>query len=248
MRPISPLLKGETINHPFDSPQGYARLRAWLQDLDPENYSYAHNATVALVFIREPARSELLQLAIDNLDPRVSVEAAWVAAKIGQERGIMLLARFARDVNVSAKACHYLEELHRADAIPPEARDPDFEAMAAMVHWLSHPREFGKPPDAIELYDTREIFWPPTEDRRQVWLFKYRYLPGGRRKKEDVNLGMVGGVTMSLFGESLPTADPVDAYALHCCWELQVRENPRAPKERTVELGRKILAEHNPAL
>jgi hypothetical protein len=242
------LLAGETIKHPFDTPQGVNRLRELLRNPDPKYYSYGHSASTALPFISEPARSELLELAMDHPDIVVSMAAAWAAAKIGQGRGLACLARYAANLNTSRRACQYLTDLKRSDAIPTAAKEPNFAAMAEMVHWLTHPNEFGEPPNDIELYDTRELFWPPTEDRRQVWLFKYRYLPGGRRKKEDVNLGMVGGVTMSLFGESLPTADPVDAYALHCCWELQVRENPRAPKERTVELGRKILAEHNPAL
>ena len=32
-----------------------------------------------------------------------------------------------------------------------------------------------------------------------------------------------------------------DAYALHCCWELEANGDPRAPDERTIEAGRAIL-------
>ena len=34
---------------------------------------------------------------------------------------------------------------------------------------------------------------------------------------------------------------PEDAYALHCCWELEVKEDLRAPEERTIQAGRAIL-------
>jgi hypothetical protein len=36
-----------------------------------------------------------------------------------------------------------------------------------------------------------------------------------------------------------------DAYALHCCWEFQQEDDPRAPETRSVEAGREILARYN---
>jgi hypothetical protein len=235
----------EDFVHPFDSPEGADRLRSWLRDVDPESYSYAHSAAAALPFISEPVRSELSQLAMDHPDAGVSIEAAWSAAKLGQQRGIAQLARYACDVKTSIMACHYLTELKREDAIPAEAQDPEFQARAEMVSWLAHPNEFGEPPDAIEKYDSRELYWPPTNDRRRVWLFKYRYAPNERRKKEDVGLGMVGSKTFALFSENSADLSPIDAYALHCCWELEVNKDPRAPKKQSVAEGRKLLAEHN---
>ncbi len=239
------LLADEPIKHPFDTTQGVNRLRDLLRNPDPKDYSYAHSASTALPFISEPARSELLELAMDHPDVVVSMEAAWAAAKIGQERGVTYLARHAANVITSGNACQYLQELNRYDAIPVAAKEPDFKAMAEMARWLSHPMEYGKPPDAIELYDTRELFWPPTNDRRKLWLFKYRYVAWGRRLKEVTGLGMVGSVTFALVGESTADMAPIDAYALHCCWELHVNEDPREPGKRSAEVGRKILAEHN---
>ena len=55
---------------------------------------------------------------------------------------------------------------------------------------------------------------------------------------------MVGSITFSLFGETTEDLSPEDIYALHCCWELEVNDDPRAPEERTIEAGRKILAEY----
>ena len=140
-------------------------------------------------------------------------------------------------------ACTYLRELDREEAIPERANDPTFKATAEMSHWLSHPNEFGRIPDELELFDTREIFWPPTNDRRQVWLFKYRYLPEEPGGESEVGIGMVGSITFVLFGEATDNLSPEDVYALHCCWELQFKDDPRAPEERSIEIGRQILAD-----
>jgi hypothetical protein len=239
-------LKEDITSHPFDCPEGVEKLRGWLRDLDPKHLSWGTTATTALPFISEPARSELLQLAMDHPYSNVSLEAAWAAAKVGQERGITLLARYALDVNTSAHALAYLRELNREDAVPAAARDPDFRAMADMVSWLNHPCEYDAVPDAIEQYDTRELFWPPTNDRRRVWLFKYSYEAAGRSKRRVVGLGMVGSVTLSLDGETKADLAPLDAYAIHCCWELDKNDDPRAPKKRSIAAGRELLAKYNP--
>jgi hypothetical protein len=52
---------------------------------------------------------------------------------------------------------------------------------------------------------------------------------------------MYGSVTFALFGESTVDLSAEDAYALHCCWELEVNGDPRAPKKRSVRAGRKLL-------
>ncbi|HEX7862679.1 MAG TPA: hypothetical protein VF773_20260 [Verrucomicrobiae bacterium] len=239
------LIEGAEFPHPFDSTEGWAQVRKWLRNLNPDQFSYAHSATAALPFLSEPARTELLELALDHPSEDVSVEAAWAAARIGSARGVRELAKYATRVNTAIVAIQYLEELGREDAIPQEASDPDFRAKAAIVNWLSHPNEFGEPPESIDLMDTRHLFWPPTKDLRQVWLFKYRYPKTEKREEEDIGLGMVGSVTFALFGETTANLQAWDAYALHCCWELERNEDPRAPKKRTIAAGRELLSEHN---
>jgi len=227
---------GDIDRHPFDTPAGKARLHEYLSS-SPAKYGHtAHDATAALPFISNPERDEMLALAMDHPEADVQMEAAWAAARLGSEGGVKYLARLCQEPRSAKRACRYLVEVGRADAIPAEAREPDFLAMAEMCSWLAHPHEFGKNPDEITLYDTRVLFWPPTNDRRRVWLFKYLY-----RKKEDVGLGMVGSVTFALFGETAPSQSPEDAYALHCCFELQENNDPGAPKERSVAAGREIL-------
>jgi hypothetical protein len=230
--------QGKSGLHPFNTVEGSEHLQAWLLDSDPENFSYAQSAAASLPFLDSDLRTRLASIAFDHLDPKVQMEAAWAVAYCGSESGLKILARFAEDPRQAATACTYLEELGKADYIPTAAQDPDFRAKAEMCEWLAHPSEFGATPDDIELIDTRELFWPPTDDERQLWLFRYCYKkPDG----DDVGVGMVGSITFALFGETTAELSPEDIYGLHCCWELETNEDQRAPKKRTAAAGRKIL-------
>lgn len=240
------LAREESIeSHPFDTPEGLELLGAWL--VDRERFSYGHSAAASLPFLRSPERDSLMALAMEHVDPGVQMEAAWASARLGGEGGVKLLARFALEMEHAAAAIEYLRELDREDAVPESSRSPDFQAAAEMSQWLAHPNEFGEPPAELSLVDTREIYWPPTNDRRQVWLFRYKY-PPDEEGKTDEGLGMVGSVTFALFGETSADLPAEDAYALHCCWELEVQLDPRAPAERSVAIGREILrtAESSP--
>jgi hypothetical protein len=221
--------------HPFDCSEGYSRLRGWLSDPDPDNASFALSATTALPFIGDTARLPLLAIADKRLEPGVRLEAAWVRVKCGDPDGVEALAQFAAEPRTASSAIRLLEELGRPDAVPAHASDPTFRAMAESIDWLSHPNEMGRPPDTIELFDHREAYWPPTDDERPLWLFRYSY-DGDRQ-----GLVMYGSTTFALFGETTTNLTPEDAYALHCCWELEVNRDPRAPKTRSARAGRKLL-------
>jgi hypothetical protein len=227
--------------HPFDSAKGKLLLRRWIAKSPPAEFSYAVSATASLPWISNPERDKLLKLAQKHPDQKVRLEAAWASAKIGDRKGIDQLVAMCLDPRFSELATIYLKELGRKDVIPKQARTGDFKAMAEMCSWLAYPTEYGAPPDEIELYDTRRIYWPPTKDTRRVWLFKYCYKAGEARTKEDVGIGMVGSITFALFGEVTAKMSPEDVYSLHCCWELQMRHDKRAPKKRNVKEGRKLL-------
>ena len=133
--------------HPFDTEQGIAQLKAWLTSRDPDEFSYAHSATAALPFLSESARSELLGLAREHADTGVCIEAAWASAKLGQGIGLQMLHDYCLNLNHSSTAIRYLTELGREDVVPPEAQEPEFQAKADFANWLSHPNELGRPPD-----------------------------------------------------------------------------------------------------
>jgi len=228
--------RGRLDRHPFDTPAGCARLEAWLADTDPENFSYASSAAAALPYLGAKARAPLASLAMDHSSPDVQLEAAAASARRGGTAGLKLLVRTCADPRHSLAAQGYLTELGRADQIPAAAAEPDFRASAELCRWLAHPHEFGAPPAEIELADTRELDWPPTNDRRRVWLFRYAYADG-----IAAGLGMVGSLTFALVGEATAGLSAEDAYGLHCCWELEFNGDPRAPKKRNAKAGRKLL-------
>ena len=227
--------------HPFNTAAGLPKLRDWLTSSDEDEFSYAHAAAAALPFVADPPRTELLALAMDHSDIGVQMEAAWASAFLGSESGIKFLARLCLDRDLAINARTYLQELKRPDAIPDAANDPAFLAMAEMCDWLAHPQEFGMPPDEIELFDTRELFWPPTNDWRPLWLFKYRYHATGDNESESEGVGMTGSITFSLIDEVSADMPAEDIYALHCCWELEANDDPRAPAESSIEAGRAMI-------
>ena len=235
--------EGEVLSHPFDSKEGHRNMRHWLTSSDPDQYTYAHSATASLPYIARPNRDELLALALDHCEPRVQLEGAWASASLGAEAGVRYLSRMCLERDYSQVACGYLNELGRGAEIPSTAYEPSFQAEAELSHWLAHPNEFAVPPDDVELIDTRRAYWPPTNDRRTLWLFQYRYRAGEGVQGEELGVGMVGSVTFSLYDQATDNLSPEEVYALHCCWELMTFEDPRAPQKLSVDAGRDLLGQ-----
>jgi hypothetical protein len=213
--------EGAVERHPFDSLEGWNNLEIWLKDCDPEHFSYAHSATAALPFVSNPARDQLLALAMDHVDAGVQMEGAWAAGRLGREGGLQILSRFCLDVNHSDVAQRYLAELDRRDLIPAEATEPSFQAMAEFARWLAHPNELGQPPDELEVVDHRRLAWPPDRELKPFWLIRYRLRDQTGLEEDDVNCGLVGSVTWCFFLHKMHVRPPEDAYAIHCCWEME---------------------------
>ena len=118
--------------------------------------------------------------------------------------------------------------------------------MAEMCEWLAHPNEFCRAPDTISLFDTRKLFWPPTGDERQLWLFKFHYdnVFGEAGAAKD-GIGLVGSVTFALGEGESAARTAAEVYGMHCAWELSLSGDSRAPPEPSAEFGRKLLARHN---
>lgn len=233
--------EGRLEAHPFDTEEGRARLEAWLLDSNAEHVSYAHSAAAALPFLGAATRNPLAALAMDHTNAGVQMEAAWASAFRGGTAGVTFLARMCEDPHYSIRAQQYLLELDRVDRVPAAASEPDFHALAVMCNWLAHSNEYGEPPADIALFDTRELDWPPTNDRRRVWLFRFTYPNRADDGTAETGLGMVGSIPFVLSGETNAGMSAEDAYAIHCCWELDVNDDPRAPKKRTAKAGRKLL-------
>jgi hypothetical protein len=231
--------------HPFDTDEGIARLLAYLADREPEDRVPALCAGMAIPFVRTGAHEELIKCADRHPDHGVRMEAAISLAKTGSDFGWQRLAQLCLNPRCAYRATEALCDLGLERHVPAKARDPDFQAMAEMCEWLQNPMEFDRPPDEISLLDTRELNWPPTEDRRRLWLFRFRFEPQGDETEPDEGVGMVGSTTFALVGEVTAGLPPEDIYGVHCCWEIELHEDARAPAKRSAAAGRKILAKAN---
>lgn len=237
-------LDGKLQRHPFDTPQGMERLRRFLDDRDPDHFSYAVSATSALPFVS--GADGLLPLAMGHPDRNVRLEAAWAGAKRGSEEGFEALIGMCLDWRSRERAGRYLKELGREDLVPEAARTPREEAIGAMAEWLAHPNELGKIPDSLEIVDHRLIHWPPANQTIPVTLLRWRL-------GDDAGIGMTGSVTWCFFsGEKSDATDPLGIYARHCKWELEKHEieeslNSEGPKkEFDLPTVRDMVAATNP--
>ncbi len=239
---------GELARHPFDSPDGHIALRDALQGAEESVPGWARSAAAALGFIDTYARASLLTLAEDHFDVTVRIEAAAVRAASGDDAGILRLETWAGDPRYAETAIAHLRNLDAESSIPEQSETPDFRAASAMAGWLAQPGEFNRPPDELVAVDDRELHWPPTDDRRRVWLFRYRYWPLGADDASFEGLGMVGSVTYALADEDTEHLSVAEAYGLHCAWELEMMDDARAPPFRDPKAGLRILRAANPGL
>jgi hypothetical protein len=231
--------------HPFDTPEGHSMLRGWLTG---DEESFAHSATGAVPFIASGVGGELLAVALGHANIAVRMEAAWASARLGDPNAVARLIGWCDRPETCWRAEECLRQLGFEDQIPDAAKTPEFRALSEMAQWLEHPSEFGRAPDELELADAREMYWPPTDDRRVVYAVRYLYRAADAGETDDAGYGMVGSVTFALFGEATAVLTPLQVYALHCCWELEMNEDRRAPAKRSVEAGMALLRKHNPQL
>ncbi|MCB1279197.1 GYF domain-containing protein [Prosthecobacter sp.] len=205
--------------HPFNSTKGAAQLKAWLQNPDPKQSSYAHSAALGAAFIDAKVRGDLIDVALHHPDKAVRMEAAWADVKTGGKQGLDFLKQACLDIHQSARARDYLKELDQEKAVPKEASEPAFAAQAEMSRWLQHPNELGEEPLSIEVYDHKKLFWPPNKDQRDVFLLKFTYkFPEDQAPK--TGYGMTGTMTWSFLEEHASPPKPEELYLQHCTLEL----------------------------
>lgn len=214
-------VEGGELRHPFDSDAGTAQLERWLEDADPELFSYAASAAIALPFLNHRCQSRLFEIALVHPCADVQMEAAWGLARLGVEAGVEKLRAFCLQVDHAASAIEYLEEVGRPEVIPEMAQDPDFRARAEFARWLAHPNELGRSPDEVTVLDARELRWPPGFETKRFWLIQYRVRDPSGLAADEWGAGVVGSVTFCLFGYRLEERPVEDAYAIHCCWEME---------------------------
>ena len=239
---------GEISGHPFDDARGHEALADWLEAGIEVLPGAARSAATALAFLNPSAQAALLDKAEAHPETTVRIEAAGVRASLGDAMSIERLRSWAEDPRFSVLAVAHLEQVGAVDVVPPTSQGQDFRAAATMASWLAQPSEFNRPPDDLVAVDSRELHWPPTDDRRQVWLFRYRYWPVTPDDPSFEGLGMVGSVTFAMADEDTEDLSIPEAYGLHCAFELEMMDDSRAPPVRDALAGLRILRESNPDL
>jgi hypothetical protein len=220
------------------------RLRHFIESESEDDYGAALAACYALALIPGTEALELLELATQHPEPEVRMEALYARSRQGIPGAVEALGQATLEPVMALRAREYLRELGKWHLRPKEADDPVLLAKAELISWLRHPSEFGEEPESIELWDRRVLDWPPTGDRRELFLFRYRY-PSyvyGQDEEWEEGVGLVGSVTFSLTNETKPPPEgtPEDAYVAHCLWELRQERDPRGETLSPDEM-RKLL-------
>ena len=197
------------------------RLGAWIRSREPSELRFALAAVHALAHLDGRPASALRKEALFHPSPEVRLQAIHARCRQDEPGAELELARAVLDPRVSKRARELLEMLGKSHLVPAAASDPEFLARSELMAWLAHPMEFGRPPQRMELWDRRLLRWPPTEDERELFLYRYTYVdaPGG----PETGVGLVGSITVSLSGDARPDPEgsPEEALAVHCAWELQ---------------------------
>ena len=230
--------------HPFDTADGAARLKKWLSTGDDSSFT----AAVALAFVSDKIRAELLPFGLEHPIPDVQLEAAWAELKGATDNpdpaALARLVKGCLDLAESRTSIDYLEETGYDDSVPEAAREPSFAAKAEMVDWLTHPNELGGMPLSISEYDTRTLVWPPEAeegimpDPAPVYLFEFTY------PEEDTTAtgyGIVSdGWAWSSFTryDSPPSAETLYAEqcALELTWNLEDDDAPDVTREEALKI------------
>jgi pimeloyl-ACP methyl ester carboxylesterase len=215
------LLLGEWEGtHPYNSNEGAALLETWLQD-DNEETSPAFQVALSLAFMDAPIREKLMPAALSHKLRSVQLEAAWADCKHNGTKGLQLLVKACLDEKETVTAQQYLKEVDKSDQIPAAALEPKFLAKATMTSWLQHPQELGEPPLTMEIYDQRELYWPPASEKRILTLLKFTYKS---EEKTRIGYGMSGSMTWSSFKEYDTPPTPDSLYLHHCTLEMQGKQ------------------------
>ena len=234
--------------HAYNAEQGLRKLTSYLhpESKRPEEFALAAVHTATLLDVQK--RDALLKFSGSHPNPKVVFLTRVTRASLGDLDEQKLLRERCLDLTCSHETQLKLTEVGMESLIPEEAKDPEFLALAKTSHWLIHQSPFGTVADRLELVDSRELFWLPNHEQCRLYAVKYEYDTPQGDTGLTAGIAVVGGITHSLIGETDPEMDLADLYGLHCCWELEERKDPVAPRHRTAKIGRNLLRKNNPDL
>jgi hypothetical protein len=195
---------------------------------------------MALQWLDPDRRARLIELASAHPHHELKVE---LAGTLGDPAGYDQLISLCKEPNLGGIAQERLTMLGAADRIPTECSAPDFQAMLAMAEWLSSPMEYGRVPSKVSVRARRTMFWPPTQDIREMFLIEYVYPDS----TPSIEVGCVGSTTFAFLTDELMNRLDDEMFALHCIFEL--REEWDVSNEEAIRAvirrGKALIAEHN---
>jgi hypothetical protein len=187
-------LADDTARHPLDQEAAQDWFESWI--LEPAtDESTAIDAVVSLSFLHQPWAAALTGCALQHPVRQVRMEAAWSVARCGDERGAVLLAEECQDFRVAARSRAYLEELGRAELIPPACTEPEFILKTGLSRWVEDPDgAFHSPPDEIETVYRTEAQWPGLAQPATLYVMRYRVKDRWGVRADGVGFG--GGASV----------------------------------------------------
>lgn len=217
-------LADDNAFHPFDSQDGMRRIRSLLEDQNTEDTTAAESAAVALAFVTQKERDELIDLVLAHRDVTVILEGAWASGKLGQEKGLKVLQKYCSDYRYATAACEYLSEISRVDLIPKETLEGAFKAQAEFSNWLGHPNELGKIADEVVVVDQRKLRWPMAKEEADFFVVRFLLRDKWGLEPDQHDSGVVGSMTWCFFFLKMDQRPPEDVYAIHAAWEMKQAE------------------------
>lgn len=207
---------GYIEHHPFNNDKGFQFILNVLENLSDDNQSYLLSLIDAIPFIEKKYSDTILHFSKNSKNVNVKISIARAGATLGIAEYKNQLINFANDYRYHELVIEYLKELNLENLLSEITYSNDFKALSEMCSWLSHPSEYGTYPDVAEIIFKSEIYWPPTKDRRVIYLIKFKYPDDGSDFSEGI--GLVGSITFA-FGDT-KNKSIIEMLAYHCLWEL----------------------------
>jgi hypothetical protein len=229
--------------HPFNCAPGAERLKEWLSNHDDHGLTKAWQSAIALQWLDPDRRIRLIELASAHPHHEVKVELAGTLAALGDPAGYDLLIALCKEPSLAGIALERLSALGAADRIPTACSAPDFQAMLEMADWLSSPMEYGRLPSKVSVRARRTMFWPPTQDIREMFLIEYVYPDS----TPPIGVGCVGSRTLAFLGDELMNRPDDELFALYCISEFREEwdDSNEEAIQAVIRRGKAMIAEHN---
>ncbi len=179
----------------------------------------------ALALIGDKGAIGKLNQALALAHRRLRTEAAAALARLGDDDGAAELVKLAEEPVARLRVLAFAGELGLTDRIDPKWQTPQARAEAQLAVWLAEPTQFGIPPQKLELFDQRRMFWPGFTGEVDCFLFRFTYQAtiAGQGERSLSNIGIAGPLAHAFLAD-LADLSPDDIYAAYAGWQAEHEE------------------------